>query len=116
MEAIVDQPVDEGEVPKTHVEAVAQVLSSTKFFQNVGLEPVASNRSAKAVVTAQVQELEAEVEAEKQGAATLKDKLEDLEQKSEESRVKQVEEIEKLKKDNEEICALVQCLLNMNNA
>ncbi|GJM87755.1 hypothetical protein PR202_ga03745 [Eleusine coracana subsp. coracana] len=81
METIVDQHIQEGQVPKTHVEAVAQVLGSTKFLQNVGLEPMASSRSSKAIVAARVRELEAEVEAEKQGAATLKDKLEDLEQK-----------------------------------
>lgn len=51
----------EGKQPVPPTEAVAHVLPSSKFLQNVGLEPAAPNRSATA---ARVQELEVEVAAE----------------------------------------------------
>ena len=54
-------------------EVVAQVLPSSKFLQNVGLEPTFSKRSATAVAC--VQELEIEVVAEKQGVTALRDQL-----------------------------------------
>ncbi|CAD6255147.1 unnamed protein product [Miscanthus lutarioriparius] len=63
MEAIKAQPA----------KVVAQVLPSSKFLRNVGLEPTFAKRSATAVAC--VQELEIEVAAEKQGVAALRDQL-----------------------------------------
>ncbi|CAN6334015.1 unnamed protein product [Urochloa humidicola] len=72
MEAIISEPAEEGQVQKTLVEAVAQVLPSSSFLRNVGLEQAVPKRSAKSAAAARVQELEAEVEAEKQGSAVLR--------------------------------------------
>ncbi|TVU49927.1 hypothetical protein EJB05_01271 [Eragrostis curvula] len=98
MEAILAEPVVEGQVPKTPAEAIAQVLPSTKFLQKIGQDSASTKRSAKSA--ARVRELEAEVEATKQGAAALKDKVEELEKKvadSEEGRENQLGEIEELR-------------------
>jgi hypothetical protein len=38
MEAIMAEPTEEGQAQKTAIEAVAQVLPSTKFLQNAGLK------------------------------------------------------------------------------
>ncbi|TVU04268.1 hypothetical protein EJB05_50162, partial [Eragrostis curvula] len=98
MEAILAEPVEEGQVPKTPAEAITQVLPSTKFLQKIGQDPASTKRSAKSA--ARVRELEAEVEATKQGAAALKDKIEELEKKvadSEEGRENQLGEIEELR-------------------
>ncbi|WVZ57078.1 hypothetical protein U9M48_007514 [Paspalum notatum var. saurae] len=81
MEAIVAEPAVEGQEPKTPSEAVAQVLSSSKFLQNVGLEPTATKRNGKAIVAARIQDLEDELEAEKLGAAAVRDELEALKKK-----------------------------------
>ncbi|TVU17204.1 hypothetical protein EJB05_33224, partial [Eragrostis curvula] len=92
------EPVEEGQVPKTPAEAIAQVLPSTKFLQKIGQDPASTKRSAKSA--ARVRELEAEVEAAKQGAAALKDKVEELEKKvadSEEARENQLGEIDELR-------------------
>ncbi|CAO2189404.1 unnamed protein product [Urochloa humidicola] len=131
MEAIISEPAKEGQVQKTPVEAVAQVLPSSSFLRNVGLEQAVPKRSAKSAAAARVQELEVEVEAEKQGSAVLRDKvdnqqdeLETLKKKveeSEEAREKQSEEIEKLKKQaeesakhSEETNALLRRLFSLN--
>ncbi|OEL24335.1 hypothetical protein BAE44_0014647, partial [Dichanthelium oligosanthes] len=108
MEAIVAAHAQEGQAPKT----VAQVLPSTKFLQNVGLEPATQKRSDTAAVTTRIQELHAEVASEKLGAASLRDQL-DVQQdqlealqlkvgESEEARERQREEIEIMKKQGEE--------------
>ncbi|CAN6300521.1 unnamed protein product [Urochloa humidicola] len=131
MEAIIAEPADEGQVQKTPVEAVAQVLPSSSFLQNVGLEQVAPKRSVKSTAAARVEELQAEVEAEKQGSAVLRDELDsqqdELEtlkkkvEESEEAREMQSEEIEKLKKQaeenkkhSEETNALLRRLFSLN--
>ncbi|CAO2038790.1 unnamed protein product, partial [Urochloa humidicola] len=130
MEAIIAEPA-EGQVQKTPVEAVAQVLPSSSFLQNVGLEQAAPKRSAKSAAAARVEELEAEVEVEKQGSALLRDKvdtqqdeLEALKKKveeTEEAREKQYEEIANLKKQaeenkkhSEETNALLRHLFSLN--
>uniref|UniRef100_A0A0D3HLH5 Uncharacterized protein n=1 Tax=Oryza barthii TaxID=65489 RepID=A0A0D3HLH5_9ORYZ len=64
MEAIIDDPSQEGQEPKTHTEVVSQVMPKSKFLQNVDLESTAPKRSGKGVVVARVQELEAELEVE----------------------------------------------------
>lgn len=37
MEEIVDEPVEEGQLPKSAIEAVAQVVPKSKFLKNVGM-------------------------------------------------------------------------------
>ena len=48
MVAIVDEPPEEGQASKTPAEAVAQVLPSTKFLRNAGLEIPAIKKSSSA--------------------------------------------------------------------
>jgi len=121
MDTMMAQPTPEGEQPKTPAEVVAHVLPSSKFLRNVGLETTVPKRSATAA--ARVQELEAEVAAEKQGAAALRDQLhgqqDELEvlkkvEESEEARKKQAEQIENLKKQGEETNALLHRLFTLN--
>uniref|UniRef100_A0A0A8XQ94 Uncharacterized protein n=1 Tax=Arundo donax TaxID=35708 RepID=A0A0A8XQ94_ARUDO len=102
---------------QTPVEAVAQVLPSTKFLQNIGLQPAVPKRSSKAVVAACVHELEVEVEAEMQGAAALREKFETLNKKvlaSEEARERQLEEMEQLRKQVEETNAILRRVFGLD--
>ena len=122
MDTMMAQPTPEGEQPKTPAEVVAHVLPSSKFLWNVGLETTVPKRSATAA--ARVQELEAEVAAEKQGAAALRDQLhgqqDELEvlkkkvEESKEAREKQAKQIENLKKQGEETNALLHRLFTLN--
>lgn len=87
MEAITAQAPQEGQVPKTPSQAVAQVLPTSKFLQNVGIESAAMKRSAKAAEAAKrVQELESELVAEKEGAAAVRVQMDDLKNQFEEER------------------------------
>jgi hypothetical protein len=65
METLVAEPGVEGKESKTHTEAVAQVLASSKFLQNIGLVP-ATKKSSNGSDPTRVAELEAELESEKQ--------------------------------------------------
>ncbi|CAL4950745.1 unnamed protein product [Urochloa decumbens] len=76
MKAIVDEPTAEGQDLKSATEAVAAVLPKSKFLQNIGLQAPAPKKSATNVVHARVQELEAEVETERQGSAALRSQIE----------------------------------------
>jgi len=58
MESIVVAPVEDGQVVKTSAEVVAQVLSKSKFLQNISLQLAAPKRSSKAINDARVIELE----------------------------------------------------------
>ena len=123
MVAVVADPPEEGQATKTPTEAVAQVLTLTKFLRNVGLEIPAPKKSTSAY--AQVQQLQAEVKLERQGSsAALQEKmddqqteLEDLKLKFQESKAARENkrgEIESLKKQGEEINAPLRCLLCLN--
>ena len=114
------EPTQEGQAPKTPVE-VAQVLPSSKFLQNVGLQPAGANKRAN---TARVHELEAEVQQEKQVAAALqevidsqRDEMEDLKKKmSASEEVSQIQEVEikMLKQQGEETNSHLRRLLSLN--
>jgi len=96
MEDIMTHPA-EGQQPKNPAEAVAEVLTSTKFLENIGIQQKAIKRRKKSVDDARVQ-LEAQLELEKQGAALVRDELEELKKKvaeSEEARAKDIEKWEK---------------------
>lgn len=118
MQAIVAEPTEEGKDPKTATEAVAYVLASSKFLQNIGLETTVPKKSATSAVWARVQELEAEVQAEKADSAALRcqieyqqNQLESLKSKVEESEAakqKQQEELDNLKKQGEETNSLLR--------
>ncbi|CAL5028948.1 unnamed protein product [Urochloa decumbens] len=124
MRAIVAEPTEEGQDPKSAIDVVAEVLPKSKFLRNVGLEGVAPKKSATTAIQARVQELEAEVQAERQGAEALRcqieyqqNRLEALASKFEESEAankKQQEELESLKKQGEETNSILRRLLNLN--
>lgn len=83
----------------------------------MGLKPTATKRRGKAIVVARVQDLEAELEAEKLGAAAVRDELEDLKKKvseSEEARSKELEEVEKLRMEARENNIILRRLLSLN--
>ncbi|CAL5034206.1 unnamed protein product [Urochloa decumbens] len=124
MKAIVDEPTAEGQDPKSATEAVAAVLPKSKFLKNIGLQAPAPKKSATNAVHARVQELEAEVETERQGSAALrsqieyqKNQLEALTSKfegTEATNQKHQEELETLKKQAEEINSILRRLLSLN--
>ncbi|CAL4985232.1 unnamed protein product [Urochloa decumbens] len=60
MRAIVAEPTEEGQDPKSTIDTVAEVLPKSKFLRNVGLEVVAPKKSATTAV--QGKELEEELE------------------------------------------------------
>ncbi|CAN6372074.1 unnamed protein product [Urochloa humidicola] len=124
MQAILSEPTEEGKDPKTATEAVAVVLPKSKFLQNVGLEAPAPKKSAASAVHARVQELEEEIQEERQDSAALRcqieyqqNQLEALTSKIEETEAanrKQQEALETLKKQNEETNSLLRRLLCPN--
>ena len=59
MEAYVAQPTEEGQDPKTPVQAIAHVLPKSTFLHNVGMQSTQMKRNAKAtVMNDRVHELE----------------------------------------------------------
>uniref|UniRef100_A0A0E0E0V0 Uncharacterized protein n=1 Tax=Oryza meridionalis TaxID=40149 RepID=A0A0E0E0V0_9ORYZ len=126
MEAIIDDPLQDGEEPKNCNEVISQVMPKTNFLQNVGLESAAPKRNGKAIVAAWVQELEAELDAERQDTAKLREKLhgqqhelDSLKKKVDEAeaaRMQQLEETERLQKSSDETNALLRRLLALNTS
>ncbi|CAL4964457.1 unnamed protein product [Urochloa decumbens] len=124
MKAIIAEPTEDGQDPKTATEAVLEILPKSKFLRNVGLEAPAPKKSATTVVHARVQELKAEVQAERQGSAALRcqieyqqNQLEALTSKfegTEAANQKQQGELETLKKQAEETNSLLRRLLSLN--
>ena len=80
MEALVAEPGVEGKESKTPTEAVAQVLASSKFLQNIGLVP-ATKKSGNSCDPTRVSELE----SEKQNSLEVRAQLDALKKKVEES-------------------------------
>ncbi|CAL4977111.1 unnamed protein product [Urochloa decumbens] len=124
MKAIIAEPTEDGQDPKTATEAVLEILPKSKFLRNVGLEAPAPKKSATTAVHARVQELKAEVQAERQGSAALRcqieyqqNQLEALTSKfegTEAANQKQQGELETLKKQAEETNSLLRRLLSLN--
>ena len=88
------------------------------YFCIIGNENLEVEEDIQMNTPTQEQELEAEVQVEKQGAATLQEKFKVLLQKfveSEAARDKNLEEIEALKKHAEETDAILRRLFNVNN-
>ncbi|KAJ1267876.1 hypothetical protein BS78_07G092300 [Paspalum vaginatum] len=75
MEAIVAKTGQEGQEPKSPTEVVFQVLpKSSTFLQNVGTKPANKTRS-RGTSFLQVQQVQAQLEAEKQESAGLRQEL-----------------------------------------
>ena len=114
MEAYVAQPTEEGQDPKTPVQAIAHVMPKSTFLCSVGMQSTAIKRNAKATaMNDRVNELESELQAEKMGSAGLRSQLADVQKqledqkevarKNEEEARKNEEETEKLKQQGLEI-------------
>ncbi|KAK3142219.1 hypothetical protein QOZ80_4BG0343780 [Eleusine coracana subsp. coracana] len=130
----------EGDAPKTPVEIVAEILPKTTFLRNARLESKGRSTTAATTATAaRVEELEDELDAERQTGLDLRDKVERLMKQVEDSeaarlkqveeaemarlkqveeaeaaRLKQVEEMDNLKKASEDTQALLHRLLELN--
>ena len=119
MEAIVTEPPQGGQVAKTPTQAVAQVLPTSKFLQNIGIESTTTKRCAKtAEVAKRVQELESELVAEKEGAAEVRVQMDDLKNQVEErdARKKVEEETARLKNKISEMHGFFRSFFASNSA
>ncbi|CAO2149612.1 unnamed protein product [Urochloa humidicola] len=114
MEAYVAQPTEEGQDPKTPVEAVAHVLPKSTFLRNVGLQSTEMKRNAKvAAMNDRVHDLESKLEAEKMGSEGLRAQVADLQKQLEEQKEaarKNEEETEKLRQQGSEIQGFLRSL------
>ena len=119
MESIAAQALEEWQVAKTPTQAVAQVLPTSKFLQNIGIESTTTKRSAKtAEVAKRVQELESELVAEKEGAAEVRVQMDDLKNQVEErdARKKVEEETARLKNKISEMHGFFRSFFASNSA
>ncbi|KAL5657747.1 hypothetical protein ACJX0J_030910, partial [Zea mays] len=80
MESLMGEHGVEGKESKTPIEAVAQVLASSKFLQNIGLVP-ATKKSSNGGDPTRVADLEAELESEKQNTLEVRAQLDALKKK-----------------------------------
>nr|ACE86401.1 hypothetical protein [Sorghum bicolor] len=95
MEAYVAEPTEEGQDPKTPVQAIAHVMPKSTFLHNVGMQSAAMKRNAKAAaMNDRVNELESELQAEKKGSDGLRSQLADVQ--------KQLEDQKEAARKNEE--------------
>jgi len=110
MEAIEAKPMQEGQQSMSSIEIVYKVLpKSSTFPQNVAL-PI-SKPSSRSVVSSQVWELQAQLEAKEQESAQLKQESAQLKQEV----ASQAHEIDSLKKEQQETHALLrQLILHFN--
>ncbi|KAF0930319.1 hypothetical protein E2562_031983 [Oryza meyeriana var. granulata] len=77
MEAIVAEPIG-GQQQKSSTELVTEVLpKSNTFLRNMGLQST-TKTSERSAVNAQVQDLQAQLETEKQESAGLREEVGDL--------------------------------------
>ena len=78
MEEMVAAPVQDGQQPKSPTEVVSNVLpGSSVFLRNVGLQS-ASKKSSTTIVSAKVQQLQDELETEKQEKDGFQEEVETL--------------------------------------
>ena len=92
-------PVKDGQQPKSPVEVVSNVLpGSSVFLHNVGLKS-ASQKSSTTTVSAKVQQLQDELETEKQEKDGLREEVETLKAQAQASQ----ETIDSMKRSMDEI-------------
>ena len=117
MEAMVAAPVQDGQHAKSSTEVVSHVLpGSSTFLRNVGLQS-ASKTSSTGSVSAKVQDLQTQLETERQEKAGLREEVESLKtqaQASEATIANQSNEIDSLKKSIQENSCLLRQLLSFN--
>ncbi|XP_020402816.1 uncharacterized protein [Zea mays] len=118
MESMAATPVEDGHHSKSSTEVVSQVLpKSSLFLQNVGL--ATSNRSSSGNVSAKVQQLESQLDTERQEKDELRDEVQSLKAKtqaSDETIAKQSDEIADLKKSIAENNNLLRQILSINRS
>ncbi|WVZ49413.1 hypothetical protein U9M48_000778 [Paspalum notatum var. saurae] len=118
METIVSESGQEGQQPMSPTEVVSQVLpKSSTFLQNVGIKFGNKSRNGGASAL-QMQQLQAQLDAEKQESAGLKDQLDTIKLQAQESEAKlseQTLEIDILNKKQEETNALLRQLLSFSH-
>ena len=118
MESMAATPVEDGHHSKSSTEVVSQVLpKSSLFLQNVGL--ATSNRSSSGNVSAKVQQLESQLDTERQEKDGLRDEVQSLKAKtqaSDETIAKQSDEIADLKKSIAENNSLLRQILSINRS
>lgn len=114
MEAYLAKPTEDGQDPKTPLQAVAHVVPKSTFLRNVGMESTQMKKNAKAAaMSKRVQELEGELQAEKTGSAGLRSQVADLQKEVEDQKEaarKNEEATEKLKQQGSEIQAFLRTL------
>jgi chromosome segregation ATPase len=117
MEAMVATPAQDGQQAKSSTEAVSHVLPhSSTFLRNVGLQSV-SNISSKGAISVRVQDLQTQLETERQEAARLREEVDSLKTQakaSEATIANQSNEIDSLKKSIQENNNLLRQLLSFN--
>ena len=111
MEAIVAELVEEGQQPKSSTEVVTKVLPKSSFLRNMGLQS-ATKTSERGAVSAQVQDLQAQLETEKQESAGLREEVGVLKAQAKEY----AQEIDSVKKAQYDTQQLVRQLLNFNQS
>ncbi|KAJ1258746.1 hypothetical protein BS78_10G099500 [Paspalum vaginatum] len=110
MEEMVAAPVEDGQQPKSATEVVSNVLpGSSVFLRNVALQS-ASKKSSTTTVSAKVQQLQDQLEAEKQEKNRLREEVETLKAQAHASQ----ETIDSMKRSMEENNSLLRQLLSFN--
>uniref|UniRef100_A0A8I6Z9P2 Uncharacterized protein n=1 Tax=Hordeum vulgare subsp. vulgare TaxID=112509 RepID=A0A8I6Z9P2_HORVV len=90
-------PVQEGEVRKSSVSVVAEVLTkhhpSSKFLKNVGLQPNSTDKSNKSnvVVNARVLDLQEQLEMSRQRSEVMREEMDAMKRKAAEAEAAQAE-------------------------
>ena len=114
MEAYLDQEIEEGQAPKTPLEAVAHVLPNSTFLQNVGMQLTTKKKNIKvAEMSARVHDLQSELQAAQMGSAGLQSQVSDLEKQLEEQKEASRKIEEAAKKNAEETEKVRQKTLEM---
>ena len=118
MEAMVAAPVEDGECTKSSIEVVSNVLpDSSKFLRNAGL--ASSKRSNTGTVSARMQEIQSQLDTERQEKVGLREEMETLKAKSQASEAtiaNQSTEIADLKKSLAENTNLLRQIISINRS
>ena len=118
MEAMVAAPVEDGECAKSSIEVVSNVLpNSSKFLRNAGL--ASSKRSNTGTVSARMQEIQSQLDTERQEKDGLREEMETLKAKSQASEAtiaNQSTEIADLKKSLAENTNLLRQIISINRS
>jgi predicted nuclease with TOPRIM domain len=111
MEAMVTTPAEDGQQQMSPMEVVSKVLSGSSLFQrNVGLQ--ATSKKSFTTVSAKVQELQDQLEYERQEKDGLWEEVETLKAQTQASK----ETMDSMKRSMEENNVLLRQLLSFNRS